>query len=93
MTKELRAKKRRVLKGRVLHLERDENECRLDPTPEEKIHIGRRIEELEKPRAEERKAHGKTAPGKRLESHDPERSKNSKTTEVAASHVGMSEAG
>ena len=39
-----------------LEAERDENTCRKDMTPEEKVDLGLQLEELERPKAEERKA-------------------------------------
>lgn len=41
-----------------LEAERDENTCRKDMTPEEKVDLGMQIEELERPKAEERMAEG-----------------------------------
>lgn len=52
--------------SRLRDLERDENTCRLDFTPEEAVLCGRAIEELERPKAKERqRKHGGTAPGKK----------------------------
>lgn len=46
--------------------ERDENACRKDFTPLEKVAMGKALEAIEKPKAKERqKTHGDTAPGKR----------------------------
>ena len=49
----------------ILTAERDENTCRKDMTPSEKVAVGMAIEELEKPSAAERKAHGMTVPGRK----------------------------
>ena len=48
----------------LLAAERDENTCRLDMKPSELVALGRRLEELERPKARERQAHGETGPGK-----------------------------
>lgn len=42
----------------ALRAERDENTCRLDMTPSEMVALGRRLEELEKPKAKERMSEG-----------------------------------
>lgn len=48
----------------ALFAERDENVCRLDMSPSEKVALGRALEKLERPAAAERKGHGQTAPGR-----------------------------
>lgn len=48
----------------LLVAERDENTCRLEMKPSEKVALGLALEELERPAAAERKGHGQTAPGK-----------------------------
>jgi ParB-like chromosome segregation protein Spo0J len=40
--------------AQLLRMERDENTCRKDMTPSEKISLGRALEELERPKARER---------------------------------------
>lgn len=50
----------------ALTAERDENTCREPLTPTEMVEIGRRIEELEKPKAEERKAKSRAKPGEKI---------------------------
>jgi hypothetical protein len=50
--------------AQLLRMERDENTCRKDMTPSEKISLGRALEELERPKARAAQAHGKTAPGR-----------------------------
>jgi ParB-like chromosome segregation protein Spo0J len=47
----------------ALIAERDENTCRLDMRPSEKVALGRALEELERPRALERKAATQAKPG------------------------------
>ena len=42
--------------ARLLRMERDENTCRKDMTPSEKVSLGRALEELERPKARERQA-------------------------------------
>lgn len=46
----------------LLIAERDENTCRLDMLPSEKVSLGRALEELERPRAEARMKAGKVPP-------------------------------
>ena len=48
----------------LLRAERSENAQRKDMLPSELMSLGAAIEELERPRAEARKAHGTTAPGR-----------------------------
>lgn len=53
----------------LLHAERDENEQRKEMTPSEKVSLGRALEELERPKALERKAEAgrSAAPGRPAE--------------------------
>lgn len=77
-----------------LRLEQEENECRLDTTPEEKVRMGQRIEALEKPKGKARQsAAGKTF-GKGKDSlgpNDQKLSDSHSTRQIAAEQVGMSE--
>jgi hypothetical protein len=45
--------------AQLLFMERDENTCRKDMTPSEKISLGRALEELERPKAEKAQAEGR----------------------------------
>lgn len=72
-----------------MHLEQDENDCRLDPSPEEKVRMGKRIEALEKPKAKERQSQGGR---NKLGSRDPNLTEGAKTTEIVADHLDMGEA-
>ena len=76
----------------LLVAERDENTCRKPMTASELYALGKALEELERPKARERQAHGETAPGKRLGSDDPKRSTGGRTYEVVAPAVDMSPA-
>lgn len=73
----------------LLVAERDENTCRLDMTPSEKVSLGRALEELERPRAKERQAHGQTAPGRNAGEKFTQASKG-KTADIVGAAVGMS---
>lgn len=56
----------------LLEMERDENVCRKDMTPSEKVALGMALTDLEWPRAAERqREHGGTAPGRRNTSVPP----------------------
>lgn len=67
----------------ALEAERDENTCRLDMAPSEKVALGLELEKLEKPRAEERERAGR--PSGNL----PEGTKG-QTRDLVGAAVGMS---
>lgn len=72
----------------LLIAERDENTCRLPFTPTEAVALGRQLEELEKPKAKERKTSGKnqhSEPSGKL----PEGSKGD-TRDIVGEAVGLS---
>ena len=72
----------------ALRAERDENTCRKDLTPSEAVSIGKSLEELERPKAEDRQKAGAnqhTEPSGKL----PEGSKG-QTRDKVAEAVGMS---
>jgi len=81
-------------------IERDENTCRKDFTPEEAVRAGLLVEELERPKAEERKAAGQELGGKFTPSsaapsptkpgEKPKPKPKPKTRDTAAAAVGMS---
>jgi len=48
----------------ALKAERDENRCREEMTPSEMLSLGKELEELERPKANERQANTGTAPGR-----------------------------
>lgn len=79
----------------LLRAERDENVCRKDMTPSELVAIGRRIEELERPKAEERKAEGQQRGGEsfagRLERTDTTKPHKTRTDEVVGKALGIGE--
>jgi len=78
-------------------IERDENTCRKDFTPEEAVRAGLLVEELERPKAEERKAEGQQRGratqgcpvGGKLPPSDPARPPRAKTRDTAAAAVRM----
>jgi hypothetical protein len=77
--------------------ERDENTCRKDMTIVEKLTIGQRIEELRRPEAERRQAHGATAPGRSMNassigggSVSPAEKREQETAALAGHAVGLS---
>lgn len=85
----------------ALTAERDENTCRKDMTMSELVALGRRIEALEKPKAEERqRLHAGTAPGRPAENtvrpgttsvHEPtDREKYPRTSETVGAAIGLS---
>jgi ParB-like chromosome segregation protein Spo0J len=78
----------------LLRMERDENECRKEMTPSEKVSLGRALEELERPKARERQAHGETAPGRNasVRPNESDRRDAFDVREVVAPAVGMSTA-
>lgn len=72
--------------------ERDENACRLDPAPSEKVALGMALESLERPLAMERKREGGRVGGKggrEAGENFPPASK-AKTRDVVGEAVGMS---
>lgn len=68
----------------LLVAERDENTCRLDMTPSEKVSLGRALEELERPRAEARMKAGKAPSEKFTEGT------RGNTGDIVGAAVGMS---
>lgn len=75
--------------------ERDENVCRLDMTPSEKVSLGRALEELERPKAAERKAATQPNPGQRVgeekfSSPTTRGDRTGKTYDLVGESVGMS---
>lgn len=81
----------------ALHLEKEENECRLEPSVEERYRMAKRIEERLKPEAEQRLAdgqkqggrgHKKTLPpdGGRVSASDR---KGKEVSQIAGSQVGL----
>lgn len=75
----------------LLVAERDENTCRLDMTPSEKVSLGRALEELERPKAAKRKADAGKAnlPNASGEKFTPLAGAG-KTTDIVGAAVGMS---
>ncbi len=79
----------------LLQAERDENTCRKEFTPEEAVHLGKRIEKEFKPKAQERKRSGggdKTSEkGRALRVNYPKRSQDEskRTLSQAADASGM----
>jgi len=79
-----------------LRAERDENICRQDLTPSEAVALGKRLEELERPKAQERKAEGQDRGrakqhGKPVEEKfSPTKTDKGKTADKVAKAVGMS---
>jgi hypothetical protein len=67
--------------------QRDENTCRVPFTPSEAVALGEALEELERPKAAERKAHGMTAPGRNASGNLPGASD---TRDKVGAAVGMS---
>lgn len=78
----------------LLRMERDENTCRKDMTPSEKVALGKALEELERPKAREAQAHGQTAPGRNasVPPNESVRRKSYDVREDVAPAVGMSTA-
>lgn len=75
----------------ALTAERDENTCRVPFTPSELVALGRQIEDLERPAAEERKASTQAKPGSRVgEGNLPAPTATGRTTEKVASALGTS---
>jgi len=78
----------------LLIAERDENECRRPFSTLEAVAMGRALEELEKPKADERRRlHGNTAPGKgkNTAGKSPEVSaeESSRVREIVGEAIGM----
>lgn len=77
----------------LLKAERDENTCRKDMTVSEKLAIGARIEELQRPEAERRMKAGVAQPSSRTGGGStvaPKRDRKNETAALAAEAVGMS---
>lgn len=77
----------------MLTAERDENTCRLPFTPTEAVALGRQLEELEKPRAAERKLAGQRAGGrgnKKLGENFTPSLDGGKSREIIGDAIGMS---
>lgn len=73
-----------------LQAERDENTCRVNFTPTEAVELGKRLEALEKPKAEERrKATQNNDAAKSSSGNLPEQDKGD-TRDKVAEAVGMS---
>ena len=76
-----------------LAAELDENTCRLDMTPSEKVGLGLRLEEFERPKAEARKAATQAKPGEGTvggENFSPPTNEKGKTREIVGAAIGMS---
>lgn len=79
-----------------LMAERDENTCRLDLTLSEKVRVGKRLEELERPKAKEREQAGKSSDGtaggrgKRKPSSNLDEGFGGRTDEKVGSALGIS---
>jgi ParB/RepB/Spo0J family partition protein len=74
----------------LLRMERDENECRKEMTPSERVSLGRALEDLERPKAAERHREGSARGGKSegsVRTNEP-----FDVREVVAPAVGMSTA-
>lgn len=78
----------------LLIAERDENICRKDFTPSEAVDVGRSLEELERPKAAERKAAGQKSGGKarhgQLDDKLPPSRDEPPTRDKVGSAIGMS---
>lgn len=76
----------------LLVAERDENTCRLDLTPGEKVVLGLRLEELERPRAEQRQQDGRHKGGdaKKLGANFAPSFERARTADVVGAAVGLS---
>lgn len=72
-----------------LKAERDENTCRKDFCPSEAVALGERLEALERPKAAARKAHGKTAPGRKKNACAETAQALGRTRDIVAASVGM----
>jgi ParB-like chromosome segregation protein Spo0J len=69
--------------------ERDENICREPFKPTEYVALGRKLEELERPKARDRQAHGKTAPGRNA-SGESTKASHGGTREKVGDALGIS---
>lgn len=79
----------------LLRMERDENTCRKDMTPSEKVALGRALEELEKPKAKAAQVEGARQGAAITNTGTPSVPPNERrfdTREVVAPAVGMSTA-
>lgn len=75
----------------LLLAERDENTCRKDFTPSEAVAVGRQLEELERPRAEQRRRDTQGRPKKTAENFTAVSAEPKTTTrDVVGQAVGMS---
>jgi ParB-like chromosome segregation protein Spo0J len=76
----------------LLRAERDENTERKDMTPEELVRLGKALEDLERPRALERKAEAgrSAAPGRPAERPDPQNGSLGEVRNVVADALGIS---
>ena len=72
---------------KAMQIEQDENTCRKDFTPTEAVEMGRRIEEIQKPKAAKRTG---GRPPKNTGGNLPQVSENGKTRDKAAEAAGMS---
>lgn len=73
----------------LLRAERDENTCRKDFTPSEAVALGLRLEELERPKAEERKASTQAKPGEGKVGAGKLPGPETRVRDVVAPAVGM----
>lgn len=74
----------------ILRAERSENTQRKDMLPSEVASLGIALEELERPKAAARQAHGATAPGRTNASGTDTRSASSTSADVVADAMGVS---
>lgn len=74
----------------LLAAERDENTCRKDMTASELFSLGQALEDLERPKARERQAHGETAPGRNASGHATGSVEPRETREVVGDALGVS---
>jgi ParB family chromosome partitioning protein len=80
---------------RLLEAERDENTCRKEMTPSEKASLGIALEELERPRADERRLANLRKGDQRPEREsfpdgEPDEGHDGKVTDIVGTTVGMS---
>lgn len=74
----------------LLVAERDENTCRKDFTPSEAVALGRELEQLERPKAEARKAQAAGMPrGQKVSHGDSPQETTGKVRDIVAPMVGM----
>jgi N6-adenosine-specific RNA methylase IME4 len=74
----------------ILAGERDENEQRKDFVPSENVELYRALEVEARARAKERQAHGKTAPGKKLDASASGGEEKGEVADLIASYRGIS---